>query len=883
MPREYRQSTGKPGPSPGGFGSADLNLQNPRFVAQTNVAVPENPFETLQKVLGLGVDIFSQTQKIQAAEIEGKINYEKALQVKAERDADAWKSKERLRIAQAKTPEEAKKLESEYLAGANDEESPAQQRIRAELIETAESEGRQIASEIRLQKSEQEQALFDEIVAIKAKGADSINSAYEAGDIEGLAALRRGFATQAQQSSGRSAAVYQDLRETTTGKIEKLEGELEVKNRMAANAAAAAAADMTQQAARPILDGMLENIEAVALNMREVSGESLGKALMDHTRDRITSSNPNIAAAFANGSDQEIAAINETLFKETHRVVERITAIRNADNMQRSRETKISYFGLMASVAADSSGVGDLIDEISSDFDLTDPQKATAYREVAVKYIGGGTTGIDQLRRANELRRSDNSVIAAKSAAIMNGLIGDQMKILSAERQALIKTNAAESDADAPGWDSRFNSKKEFIEHALLGFGTTYGSLNDPTFPEPLFAAMAELGRQYDADAEKTRIKNNRIEAEARRADADKRKAMKVEDIWDQSPLSAALRSGSYRTMGQHELRTMMRDSLVGYANVSVPKELADFAIDGFDNPDNFTLVKTFWSVFNSSIDPAARNQMLKDGKYRMSSAVGAALVYLDYDREVSGEQTIKTVQEFASNLIAYDQPNEGSAEALQQRRTIDDTVAVLAMGAGIDTGIFDATGLEPNEVFGKLSPVDQSTIRMHAVAAANWPNAGDRNALMSKMMKQDGYRIYRFSTDGGPSYKLIQNVRGRSGTIAFPNPDIVDSQRYRDYLMSKKEQAAVALSSMRQLDVDGRPVKFTADNIKDVRIAPYDMDIRDGYSAVQVYVGNRWINLDTTKVRVTLEDYHDYVSSNPQKPKPDITPGYKAAALSGM
>ena len=53
MPREYRTTGGPAAPSPSGFGSADINLQTPRFVAQTAVAMPEDPFAALQKILGM--------------------------------------------------------------------------------------------------------------------------------------------------------------------------------------------------------------------------------------------------------------------------------------------------------------------------------------------------------------------------------------------------------------------------------------------------------------------------------------------------------------------------------------------------------------------------------------------------------------------------------------------------------------------------------------------------------------------------------------------------------------------------------------------------------------------------------------------------------------
>ena len=86
MPREYRSTGGPASPSPTGFGSADLNLQNPRFVAQTNVAVPENQFAALQKILGMATEVGGQLMRYQTSEIEGKLTYQKAIEAKQERE-----------------------------------------------------------------------------------------------------------------------------------------------------------------------------------------------------------------------------------------------------------------------------------------------------------------------------------------------------------------------------------------------------------------------------------------------------------------------------------------------------------------------------------------------------------------------------------------------------------------------------------------------------------------------------------------------------------------------------------------------------------------------------------------------------------------------------
>lgn len=182
MPREYQIKPGTASPSPMQFGSADINLQTPRFVAQTNVAPKENPFEALQKILGLTAEIVGKYTDAQARGIEQKINYQLAIQKKQDREeaildraqvekrraeseaAAAWEAEARYELASAKTAAEATAIAEKSLQKAG-EESSAMTASRAQVVMAARATARQLQSEAEGDPKEREAAIKYEAAA----------------------------------------------------------------------------------------------------------------------------------------------------------------------------------------------------------------------------------------------------------------------------------------------------------------------------------------------------------------------------------------------------------------------------------------------------------------------------------------------------------------------------------------------------------------------------------------------------------------------------------------------------------------------------------------------------------------------------------------------
>lgn len=108
MPREYRVQAGTPGPSPLSFGSQDINLQSPRFVAQTAVDPGVNVFAELQQILQSATGVASGFLKYQTNLVNDKVatqeaiyradQRKKALENQMMRDADEKREIDRARI-----------------------------------------------------------------------------------------------------------------------------------------------------------------------------------------------------------------------------------------------------------------------------------------------------------------------------------------------------------------------------------------------------------------------------------------------------------------------------------------------------------------------------------------------------------------------------------------------------------------------------------------------------------------------------------------------------------------------------------------------------------------------------------------------------------------
>lgn len=867
MPREYKTTPGPASPSPASFGAADINLQTPRFVAQTAVAAPENPFEALQKILGIGADIGSQMLRMQTAEIEGKINYDRAVEAKQERaevkarreasdEAARFMAEQKMRLAKAKTPEEAKAIEEE-LKSDKGPESVEMMSARAAIVEGAESEARQMQAELDREQTKKKEDLLNTARAFNTEYLGRIESAVEAGSVEQLTALRdNAILEYEQETNPEKRAVLQSLRAIANNEIEKLKTTIEADNTKRENAAVTASRTLWMEASLPVVDALNADIPALEKRLENVTDDSLRRTLIDTVRDEVLRARPEMMKIMAEASQAENDAASTAINQAVDSVVKTVVGRRNARNYQEAMDVKIGDYTKRAeeNIA--------VLDEIATDLDLPVPQQKIALRDATVSYVNGGDSAVDSMRRAYSLLGHQESAVQVAANSAMKKLVEDVTRGLQEERQNIIQTTPSTGDLDAAGWNTRFRTKDEFLNWFLDRVGTDRGAFEaNLDIQHVLGPTMAALGEEFDQDTARTERNIRSLEARARAATRDGRSATKVEDIWKYSPLHQAFEDGSYVDLAPSQMYAMMYESLVGYADVAVPASLAKVVIDGADNPQNFAAVQQFWRIMNRSVDPTARNAMLSNDKYQTSYAIAAALDFMNFNPENTGPVIQSVVTSFASNLKAYKEPEKDSVEGRAKRNEINGAISTLAQGAGLDMSrITDVSGVEVKEVMGLMSPTDREIMYQFATMAANYPDTGSQGGFMAELMAKNGYRIYPHTVQGAPKFSLVQNVPGRLGTTPLPEPAMLETREWAAYLESKKPAIARDLSSRRQLDNAGTPIAFSPDKLGTVEVVMYDQDTRDGFATVRVWETNRWINIDS--VRLTKEDFESFAKT---------------------
>jgi len=871
MPREYRTGSGPAAPSPSGFGSADINLQTPRFVAQTNVAQPENPFAVLQKVLGLGAEIGSQMLKMQTAEIEQKINIERAIEIKKEREENRKEREEAkarrladeeakkiqadyaVRLAKAETPEEAEAIRKEAVGLAGGASSTENKLVYASAAERAEAQRRE-------RETAQDKILFDNTLEITSMGSVAIEAAVENGNIENLDTLRVGYAKRAKEASDpRTKAAYTDLWKTVNNEMEKLQDKSEQDLNKQTNNAARQAASAVDQSVSPLIDKIKSNFESYASDFSNIGDDSVRGALFDMAREELLNKNPGIAGAILSGSEAEQNAITEQIDKMITPVVDAISSYRNTENGRQAFEASIGDIA----IRAQTDPLDSVISSIDSNVRWTQDQKSRAYKAAADSYVDGGATFVDKLKRASELVMGDNTTMASRAGSQLNKMILGRTSAFALERRKIIERTPSTGDMAASGWNTVYNTKDELIDYVLSTFGTNRAAFeDDPIAQRTLGPLVTKIADEYDSDVRKFEAQQSRETIAARRMSPNGRKTIKVEEGWKVSPLGMAIEDGSYTKLSKDELEPMLIDSLFGFENSAVPTPLAKAVLDGVDSPQNYNLIEAFWGVMQRAQDPTIRNQMISNDKYKESFAVGAALRYLRRNKEIGSEETVGVMTEFVTNMKAWSKPQANTEEDKAFREQYQAALSELASDATFNTGWADTGEVNIGDVSKRMSPADMTIGLEYAVLAANFPNSVDRSGLMRDMMRQDGYGVYRVQRDGATNLRMFRNVPGFNGQIPLPTPEALDSDEFKRYMGSMKDQVASALSKMPQLDSGGVQRTYNASEIQEVELDPYDQDLLQGYSAIRAKVAGRWIHIPTDKIKTTAQSFYEYTST---------------------
>lgn len=856
MPREYQIKPGTASPSPMQFGSADINLQTPRFVAQTNVAPKENPFEALQKILGLATDIVGQAISMESGDIEGKINYAKAVEAQQAKtqseEAARYEAEARLKIAGATTPQEAEAVKAEALVG-KEYESVAMATSRSQVAAAA----RSMAESLR---TAQERSVLDSNRAIFASEDTRIQNAFEAGNSKDLEGIVKTYAEKANSAkTADEQSLWSSLRAKAFEKLSQVNTDAERLAYRDERAAAVMAGGLTEQLAQPIINAYSADMAQSEKDFEGYSDESLSAAMFDAVRDRILKENPQLLGAWLSGTDTEQAAISESIAKSIQPVLGRMLSIRNERNAAKARELTVNSY-----IQESRDGGFDQAYTRATAIDRLDGQTRDAViRGVTRAAIESQETDIDKIRESGRIISTYGDPEANRIAYRLQREAVERIgRNLDMERQSIL----TEADRTGPvfpvddvavGWAAKFPDKDSFRSWVLqTKLGTDIETFrNSPNLQSVFDSLMIKIGNQYDSDASKTQVNIRIQDAEFRRNNPAARRSMTTEEGWKASPMSVALQDGSYRQMSEPELMDMLRDSLVGYSNVAVPTDLAKHVIGGYDNPDNFTLIKAFWNIQSIANDPTVRNMIDSNAEYRASWSIGLYLRHLDSYPEISGQSTIALAAEFARNIKSYSQPQAGSAEARKRNDELGQVVSMLDSGEWLDTGWLDLSGYDPKDIVGKHMDLG-SKARMLELApiAASAPSGTDRSRFLADVMRNNGYEIYSYyNEDGTRQFRLIRNVPGLNRTTPLPASSELHTRKWDAYLDSKKAVIADVLTNSPQI---GIAHKYRPEDIQKIYINPLEVDLNRGQCAVKALVGGRWISIDAYRFSLTKEDY---------------------------
>jgi hypothetical protein len=828
--------------------------------------MPEDPFAALQKILGMATEVGTQAFRYQTAEIEGKITYQKAVEAKQEREdilkrrAEADTDREnarlatefsaaiKLEIAKAKNPEEAKAIEERLLKEAPEDETTEMKAVRAQGIEQAESEARQL-------RTEKDQAFLDNALAIRAQGDERIQNAFEAADPGALEDIALSYAWWAEnETDPRMKATYTGLRAEAFAKKEALEGKAELDNKRQEAALVTAARETFGEAASAVVTGLRADLMKTAGMFESATDSALEQAVFDTVRERVLSDERMIGLV-AYMSPAEEKAVSEAIKQQSEVLVRDMVSARNDKYRRQAEETKVSAWVAEGSVNFDAA-----IEAIDNDTTVSDAARRRAYGEVAKARVAAESTDLGKLRAAAGLYGRGNPILDSQSVRMTKEIIGNIGTRVQQERTGLVDLTQQQGDEFSKGWTARYNTRDEFLTDVLeRHFGTDLNSLQDPEVSNLIGPTVNRLVNQWEEDTKASGTAQRAAEIEVNAADRERRRSMKIEENWKFTDLARILADGSHSKTKVEDLEPKIVEAMVGYSDTKMPDELKAKVVGAFDDPNNFSLVNAYWNVMNRTMDPTARNNAISDARTMQSWGLGSYLQTLG--PEVDGETTAALGSEMARNLQAKNTaPDKDGpvAKALAEQRS--KAVLDLTMGAGLDTGWFDFTGVKAKDVTAKLPPADQAMLLNMATIAGSAPRSQDVGATMSHMLRQQGFAIYPVKSDNGDtSFQIVQNVRGKQGSTPLPPPQMLEGADWKDYLFSKAPAIAAALNTLPKLEIPGGGLDlevFRPEHVEDVRIAVYDQDVKQGYVALRAKVSGRWISIPSSLVNVSADDF---------------------------
>lgn len=866
MPREYRTQAGQPAPSPVSFGASDINLQTPRFVAQVNADAGVNPFEYLQNILGVGTQIAGQMLSMEEADVRSKITLQLAREQKeekarseAEREArdkaNAAEASARLGVAKASDPAALEKMAQSYLGKATATESTPE---RVAYTQAA------VAAQVKARQEEDAVAL-----RIRNTYGVDIAKAVDSGDIDGLDSLYNTVMdlASAEKDETKKAALISVAKEAYTQRKVLNSNEEAESNRqkMEDKALEQQAETVASKRAVDIAAGLITNPD-IASMFPGKSAESIRAAVFDHIRDRLLSENPDIAALAVSASDAEYRGMSSGIEKATNQVV-------NAYLDQDKKQKEIRYENTVSdAVAAIGKDDPFAAEQAVDDARISREASEKARRKIGQNFIESPQDPSASLVRYENLVTDPNVSDAVKygaTAAIRN-IIKNQVNKFSAAGAGV-----SEAVGEATGYEyglaSRFETKEELLNAFLGELGMTQEDLAGSAEAQALLnPALAVLMSNWESGMRKSEIASRSAEASVRATTAAGRRNMKIGDAWKTSDLAFAITPGPdgrapYIDMTGEQLAPMIHAALVGFQDGAIPDAVKKI-LTSSEDPANMIFIREFWRLHPPGQNSTVWTDVLTDKKMSASYFAGMYASYLNRKppNDPAGLSSTSVQREefgkFVRNYAASDAPTDPEKVKLQQAQL--EAAVTLTRGAGLDLSWWgDYSGVEPTAMFETLPPEDTMILGglARVAAASGQENMG---GFMSSLMISNGYAIYKI----GNKFDLLNvstvpNANGVFPPPALPEPEVLESSKWSDYMNFKKSAVAEHLNTL-PADVKR---EFKVEDIETIDLNPYNLDLANGVCAVRVKIkGGEERYIPSSKVQVSVVDFEDYKKKYP-------------------
>ena len=826
MPREYNIRQGPAAPNPMEFGSSNIELSTPTFRAQTNVDPGVNVFEQLQGIIASAAGVYRQSIMLETQEVQNNLTYAKAVEQQAEQKRiEGERKAEEVRtatIADVSTQRVLAEKEGnkEALIGV-------QEKIAKSLSSTDDPKLRIGLAQQLGQTTDARNKIEHDATQSKRRELSNLAYAYFANNnIDGLQSklndlLLRQEKGALEEHEDVAISLFSQLLYTARNREEAATKEL-------TEAAAARVGEMVTGPVRDLVNRLSTPEVFRALGDKAVSPETV----FDTITSEFKTQYPQLYDT-VNKNPEEAAALIRILFKASQDVVSNHTQHQIGEQREAAFEKQMDSVSWALGRVEPEEGVARLTGASRDVIDtpgLSVGAKKKSLDKLSRAYVDAGATPADRANRALKMMTSLEEEVRSRGAVLYSEVLTNIDKEVGVLR-------LLNESADARGWGN--NYRRDEINRFRGDIAERYGLPRDVTneqlMSNPRLAQSFKVHLEnFERDIEATEAITARQQRAKDAADPSKRRGISAAQVFDDTILGQELNKPDSPVweMSQDELRVLVRDASIGYANSEVPNKLVDFIKSNLADPKTFNLQRAFWKEHTSATSPVIYNKLMSDRQLQHSFT--ASLAHnTELMRGTPESVANDRVQVMLQNLAAINPESIETDEQKKQfrethKKLYEETIQRLRDNVGmIGNGTLwssDHVDLSDGDIYIKLSSADQLVVSSAIAAALTYPDPANRGKMATEMLSNFGYVLY---ANDPKSPDLVYNPPfqrdpNSAPTTALPPYSVTQTDKWSGYMLSKAEEARVKLQNIPS--VGGLPTSSVKINSVKLRISDSDI-----------------------------------------------------------